>query len=77
MQVTRVGDTLAVLLPDDVVRRLGLAIGDEVDVLPVAKPTARSQADIDAAFERIKAMRGSLPAEYKFKRSDAYEDGEY
>ncbi len=77
MKVSKIGDDLAVLLPAEVVEKLGLVIGDEVEVQPVAKPTARSQADIDAAFERIRAMRGSLPAGYKFKRSDAYEDGEY
>jgi antitoxin MazE len=77
MQITRIGDGLAILLTPELIERLGLKEGDEVQVLPVAKPPARSQADIDAAFELIRQLRGLVPADYKFKRSDAYEDGEY
>lgn len=77
MQITRIGDGLAILLTPELIERLGLKEGDEVEVLPVARPTGRSRAEIDAAFERIKHLRGRVPADYKFQRSDAYEDGDY
>lgn len=77
MQITRIGNGLAVVLPPEVVERLGLKEGDEVEVLPAAKPAPRTKAEIDESFERIRHLRGSLPAGYKFKRSDAYEDGDY
>ena len=77
MQITRMGDGLAVVLTSELVERLGLKEGDEVEVLPVARPAPRTQAENDAAFESLKKFRGRVPADYKFKRSDAYEDGDY
>ena len=77
MKVCKVGDGLAVLLPADMVERLGLHEGDEVDVLRVEKRPALSQAQIDAMFDELRKLRGRVPADYKFKRSDAYEDGDY
>ncbi len=77
MQITRFGDGLAVVLTPELVERLGLKEGDEVVVLPAPKPALRTQAEIDGAFDALKKYRGRAPADYKFKRSDAYEDGDY
>ena len=78
MQITRIGDGLAVVLTPELVERLGLKEGDEVEVLPVAKPSRRSQAEIDGALEMLKGLRkyrGSLPADFKFDREWANSRG--
>ncbi len=72
MQVTRLGDGLAVRLTDDDVERLGLQEGDQVDVLPVAQ--AVKDSTYESRLEGLKSIRkyrGSLPADYKFDRDEA------
>ena len=76
-KVCKVSNDLAVLLPTDVVERLGLSEGDEVSVIRVETPTARSPEEIDAALAAIRRLRGRVPADYTFNRADAYEDGGY
>ena len=71
MKVCKVGDGLAVLLPADVVERLGLTEGDEVVISRVESPRPRTKAEIEAMFEELSKFRGRLPADYKFDREEA------
>ena len=74
MQVARWGNSLAVRIPVGLARELGLKEGDEID-LHVAEPghlvviTERQQRE--AALERLRSFRGSLPLDYKFDREEA------
>jgi antitoxin MazE len=75
MIVSKLGDSLIVRLPDDVVETLGLKEGDKVIVEPTKgrPPTAKTQAERDAALERLRQLRGTLPADFKFDRDEANE----
>jgi antitoxin MazE len=75
MIVTKLGDSLIVRLPDDVVEAMGLKEGDVVVVEPTkGRPaTARTDAERDAAIERLRSLRGTLPADFKFNREEANE----
>ena len=77
MKVCRAPYGLTIPLPDDVAERLGMPEGDEVEIVRVDKRPALPQAEIEKLFEEIRQLGGRLPAGYKFKRSDAYEDAEY
>ena len=67
MKVSKWGNSLAVRLPVDLVRELGLKEGDQVsqDTLALRKLTR------EEALRRIKAAKWELPADYKFDRDDA------
>lgn len=80
MQVAKWGNSLAVRLPAKLVAELGLAEGDEVEIvkasrerLEIEKKQARQ-----VAIEELRALRSQLrhkiPADYRFKRSDAYDE---
>ena len=73
MRVANWGNSLAVRLPAAVVEELGLKAGDEIELTPTAaksfqvyrKPTR------EELIERLRAFRGTLPADYKFDREEA------
>lgn len=76
MQVAKWGNSLAVRLPAKLVAELGLAEGDEIEVvkatrqqLEVAKAERREKA-----LAEIRALRGLVPADYRFSRKDAYDE---
>ena len=75
MQVTKVGDSLAVVLPDSVVEDHKLKAGDEVDIeVKSAGVTSASQGSSRAgeeALERLREVRRTLPSGYKFDREEA------
>lgn len=73
MQVAKWGNSLAVRIPADVARALGLKEGDQVElratepgVIEVSREEARAKA-----LEAIRRLRRSLPADYKFDREEA------
>lgn len=76
MQVAKWGNSLAIRLPAAVVEVLGLKEGDDVEIRVASerslevqrKPTNRE------VLERLRKYRGTLPADFKFDRNDAYED---
>jgi antitoxin MazE len=74
-RIVKHGDAFAVLLSPGVAEELGLTDGDYVDV--VAKdgklPVTMRKLSVDELFDRIHAMRGLVPATYRFKREDAYD----
>ena len=75
MRVCKVGDGLAVPLPDDVVRALGLREGDEIAVRTagdqqVVVERKRHPAEM---IDRLRKYRGLFPADFKFDRDEANE----
>lgn len=74
MRVSRWGDSLAVRLPRELVERMGLAEGDEVEVM-AAGERALAVAKEGSAEEfraRLKALRRPAPPGYRWRREDAY-----
>jgi antitoxin MazE len=67
MQVARWGNSLAVRLPAKLVAELALVEGDEIEI-------------VKASHERLELrklrekLHGKVPAGYRFKRSDAYDE---
>ena len=77
MRVAKWGNSLAVRLPADVVDTLKLKEGDEVDLradadntysLAVVRTLSRSQA-----LDKLRRLRGGVPAGFKFNRDEAHE----
>jgi antitoxin MazE len=75
MLVSKWGNSLAIRLPQKLVEEMGLAEGDEVEVVAARKRALEiEKADRRAAF--LKAMerfRFSLPEGYRFDRDEANE----
>ena len=74
MQVAKWGNSLAVRIPADVARSLGLKEGDEVELCALdqgqlAVVTERQRRE--AALEGLRAFRGTAPAGFKFDREEA------
>ncbi len=73
MQVARWGNSLAVRLPAAVVEALKLKEGDEIEIhvadarqFAIARKPGRAEL-----LKRLRAFRGSLPADFKFDREEA------
>ncbi|MGF9562685.1 AbrB/MazE/SpoVT family DNA-binding domain-containing protein [Neorhizobium sp. JUb45] len=73
MRVTRWNDALAVQIPDDVAETLGLKEGDEVTVEVANGPLPESERTEakKQALERIKALKLTLPPDWRFDREEA------
>ena len=80
MQVAKWGNSLAVRLPAKLVAELGLTEGDEIEVIRASRERLEIERKIgrEEAIERLRMLRekyvGKLPAGYRFKRSDAYDE---
>ena len=74
MQVAKWGNSLAVRLPAQLVRELGLKEGDRVDLRPetggLSITRRRRAAEILADLDRF---RGRLPAGQRMSRDEAHE----
>ncbi|MCK1733369.1 AbrB/MazE/SpoVT family DNA-binding domain-containing protein [Bradyrhizobium sp. 138] len=73
MQVAKWGNSLAVRLPATVVEALELKEGDEIEIrvagtreFGVARKPGREDF-----LQRLRALRGRLPADFKFDRDEA------
>jgi antitoxin MazE len=73
MQVSRWGNSLAIRLPAALVEALQLKEGDEIEVtvkgserLEVERKLSREEA-----LERLRSLRGMIPADFKFDRDEA------
>ncbi|MGJ5139651.1 AbrB/MazE/SpoVT family DNA-binding domain-containing protein [Bradyrhizobium oligotrophicum] len=75
MQVIKVDDSLAVLLPKTLVDELGIKEGDDVNVLSIAKDAVAVQKAATRAefLKQIDQFRFPLPEGYKFDRDEANE----
>lgn len=74
MQVAKWGNSLAVRIPADVARALGIKEGDDVtlrslDQGELAVITERERRE--AAVARLRAMADRFPGDYKFDRDEA------
>jgi antitoxin MazE len=80
MKVAKWGNSLAVRLPAKLVAELGLAEGDEIQIVKASRERLEIERKIgrEEAIEKLRKLRekysGRLPAGYRFKRSDAYDD---
>lgn len=76
MQISRWGNSLAIRIPADVVRALGLKEGDELDVktLDDRRVEMTRKLTRDEVLARMKAYDLKLPEGYKFNREELYED---
>lgn len=75
MKIAKWGNSLAVRIPADVVRALGLKEGDPVE-LKAVEPGVLEIAREDRerrkkAMETIKRLARPLPPDYKFDREEA------
>lgn len=73
MQVSKWGNSLAVRLPVALVDKLQLKEGDHVALEAIGgdRLGLSRQAGIDAAFEKLRKLRGRVPANFKFDREEA------
>lgn len=77
MQVAKWGNSLAVRLPAPLVAKLGLKPGDTISLKSAGRGVMHVSRDerIDAAFERLRKLRGRLPKDFKFDREEANRRG--
>ena len=74
MQVARWGNSLAVRLPADLVRKLGLKEGDRIDLVADGEAlSVRRQPRADEVLEGLRRFRGRLPAAGRLSRDAAHE----
>ncbi|CAN5474910.1 AbrB/MazE/SpoVT family DNA-binding domain-containing protein [soil metagenome] len=79
MKISKWGNSLAIRLPVAVVEKLGVKEGDEIDEIPGAPDNTvvlkrrLSRKELLARLEDIRKT-SPIPADYKFKRADAYDD---
>jgi antitoxin MazE len=73
MRVAKWGNSLAVRLPDAVVRALKLKTGDEIEI--VASGARRFEVGRDRsrerALERLRSLKKPLPKGFRFDRDEA------
>ncbi len=80
MQVAKWGNSLAVRLPAKLVAELGLAEGDEIEIVRASRERLeiKLKKERQAAIEELRKLRSDLrstvPAGYRFKRCDAYDE---
>jgi antitoxin MazE len=74
MQVSKWGNSLAIRLPAAVVEVLGLKEGDdvEIEVADGRKFAVRRSPGNREVLARLRKFRGTLPADFKFDRLEAY-----
>lgn len=75
MQGAKWGNSLAVRLPSSVVEALQLREGDDIEIVVDDPRTfaVRKKPGADALLERVRQLRGRLPADFKFSRDEANE----
>lgn len=74
MQVAKWGNSLAVRLPADLVRELGLKEGDQIDLVKdEGAVKLRRLPRPDEVLENLRRFRGALPAAARLTRDAANE----
>jgi antitoxin MazE len=74
MRVARWGNSLAVRLPSDLVRKLGLKEGDRVDLVPGdGVVSVQRLPRADEVLAALRRFRGTLPAADRLTRDAAHE----
>lgn len=74
MQVAKWGNSLAVRLPAAVVQALELKEGEEIELHVVGERTLEvaRKAPRRELLERLRRLRGRLPADFRFDRLEAH-----
>ena len=73
-QVVKMDDGLAVVLPAELVADLNLRASDEVEVrAEQGKLVIERKPTRHELLERLRSLRGTMPADYKFNREEANE----
>ena len=73
MRVSKWGNSLAVRLPDAVVKALKLKTGDEIEIVvtgPRQFQVGRDRSR-DRALERLRTLKKPLPKGFRFQRDEA------
>jgi antitoxin MazE len=75
MQVSKWGDSLAVRLPKALVEKMGLRVGDELNIVDVVEQTlvVEKEDRRKAALEQLASLNWTLPPDDKFDRDEANE----
>ena len=74
MQVAKWSNSLAVRLPAELVRKLGLKEGDQIDpVKDDGKVKVRRRPRADEVLAGLRRLRGRLPAAERLSREEAHE----
>ena len=74
MQISKWGNSLAVRIPADVARELGLKEGDDVQLRALSGDElalVTEQQRREEAIKRLQAFRGWMPSDFKFDREEA------
>jgi antitoxin MazE len=72
--VSRWGNSLAVRIPADVARALGLKEGDSIDLRPAKDGAIEIVTEEERrrqALAALRKFRGRMPADFKFDREEA------
>ncbi|HMM74624.1 MAG TPA: AbrB/MazE/SpoVT family DNA-binding domain-containing protein [Gammaproteobacteria bacterium] len=75
MRVAKWGNSLAVRLPEAVVKALHLKAGDEIEIVVTGDREFRVERDNsrEHALARLRALRQPLPKGFRFDRDEANE----
>ena len=73
MRVAKWGNSLAVRLPDSVVKALKLKTGDEIEIVVAGARRFEVERDQSRlrALERLRALKKPLPKGFRFDRDEA------
>ena len=74
MRVAKWGHSLAVRLPDAVVKALGLKAGDDIEIIAAGPRQIQINRDRsrEQALERLRALKKPLPKGFRFEREEAH-----
>ncbi|SEM26056.1 transcriptional regulator/antitoxin, MazE [Roseovarius azorensis] len=74
MQIAKWGNSLAVRLPAELVRKLGLKEGDQIDLVKDGgRFKVQRQPRADEVLDGLRRFRGKLPAAERLTRDAAHE----
>jgi len=74
MQIARWGNSLAVRLPAELVRELGLQEGDQIDLVKDdGTVLVRRQPRAEEVLQELRRFRGKLPKDSRLSRDAAHE----
>jgi antitoxin MazE len=73
MRVSKWGNSLAVRLPDAVVKALKLKTGDEIEIVVAGARQFQVSRDRsrERALDRLRALKKPLPKGFRFDRDEA------
>jgi len=75
MRVAKWGNSLAVRLPESVVKVLGLKSGDQIEIVVTGTRQFQVSAERsrERALARLRALKRPLPKGFRFEREEANE----